>query len=83
MSRKGGYIILNLQNYPLTAASPTTVPGANVTISNGKVVLISGMKVGEVIYPDFFANFENGIADMTAFTITITETDSVTVDVKS
>lgn len=72
MSRKGGYIILDLNGTPFTSAEAETVPGAYEVVANpyGKATLISGLTVGDVVYPDFFAPFIEG-ADSFAAAVVI------------
>lgn len=72
MSRKGGYIILNLNGTPFTSAEAEMVPGAYEVVANlyGKATLISGLVVGDVAYPDFFAPFIEG-ADSFAAAVVI------------
>lgn len=72
MSRKGGYIILDLNGTPFTSGEAETVPGAYEIVANpyGKATLISGLSVGGVAYPDFYAPFVEG-ADSFAVAVVI------------
>lgn len=59
MSRNGGYIILDFGGYALTSGVASEVEGAFGVVTNpyGKATLISGLNVGGVAYPDFYAPF--------------------------
>lgn len=56
---RGGYIILDLKNTAFTSAEAANVAGAYDAASNpyGKATLVSGLVVGDVAYPDFYATF--------------------------
>lgn len=91
MSRRGGYIILDLKGYALTSGEASTLDGAYEIAANpyGKATLISGLTVGDVAYPDFFAPFVAGDSSYTAevvigsntITIAVDEDDEITVTV--
>lgn len=91
MSRNGGYIILNLGSLPRTSGQASALDGAYEIAANpyGKATLISGLVVGDVAYPDFFAPFVAGESSYTAevvinsntITIAVDEDDNVTVTV--
>lgn len=91
MSRRGGYIILNLKGNPLTSGVAGSVPGAYEVVANpyGKVTLISGLTVSDVAYPDFYAPFVEGADSFAAsvviggntIDIAVDEDDDVTVTV--
>ena len=91
MSRNGGYIILNLGSLPRTSGTALALEGAYEIAANpyGKATLISGLVVGGVAYPDFFASFVAGDSSYTAevvigsntITIAVDEDDNVTVTV--
>lgn len=89
MSRNGGYIIFNLNSAPLTSGEASALEGAYAIAANpyGKATLISGLVVGDVAYPDFFAPFVAGESSYSAevviggdtITISVDEDDNVTV----
>jgi hypothetical protein len=91
MSRNGGYIIFNLGSLSRTSGEASTLDGAYEIAANpyGKATLISGLVVGNVAYPDFFAPFVAGESSYTAevafgsdtITIAVSEGDNVTVTV--
>lgn len=91
MSRKGGYIILDLSGHTFASGVAGEVPGAYEVASNpyGKATLISGLTVGDVAYPDFYAPFVEGAnsfaASVTigdsAIDISVADDDDVTVTV--
>lgn len=88
---KGGYKIVSFKNEPLTSGEPATIDGVYSTISNvyGKATMISGMVVGEVAYPDFYAPFVANagtyetqiVISGATITIRIASGDAVTVTV--
>ena len=91
MSRNGGHIILDLGSLPRTSGEASALDGAYEIASNpyGKATLISGLVVGDVAYPDFFAPFVAGESSYSAevvigggtVTIAIDEDDNITVTV--
>lgn len=91
MSRNGGYIILDLKGYALTSGVASAFDGAYEIAANpyGKATLISGLAVGDVTYPDFFAPFVAGESSYIAevvigsntIIIAVDEDDNVTVTV--
>lgn len=88
---KGGYRIINLKKVALTSGTATVIPGAYESAENafGKATMISGLVVGGVAYPEFYAPFAEGESAYSAtvsisgetVTIAIAEGDSVTVTV--
>lgn len=56
---KGGYLIINFKGAALTSGTEANVKGSYAAASNeyGKATLISGLVVGDVAYPEFFAPF--------------------------
>lgn len=56
---KGGYKIVNFKGIPLTSGSASTIKDTYAEMSNSynKATIISGLVVGNVSYPDFFAPF--------------------------
>lgn len=82
MSRRGGYIILNLKGYPLTSGEASAVTGAYETVANpyGKATLISGLTVGDVAYPDFYAPFVEGADSFDAAVVIGGNTIDIAVD---
>lgn len=88
---KGGYRIINLKKVALTSGVSATIPGSYESTENafGKATMISGLVVGGVAYPDFYAPFVEGEGSYTttvtisgnALTISIAEGDAVTVTV--
>lgn len=63
MSRNGGYAIMDLKNEAFTSGTAKTVTGVFPITQRKKAVLISGLKVGTVYYPDFYAVFTSATAD--------------------
>ena len=82
MSRKGGYIILDLKGIPLISGTAVAVPGAYEVVANpyGKATLISGLAVGDVAYPDFFAPFVEGTDSFAAAVVIGGNTIDIAVD---
>ena len=82
MSRKGGYIILDLNGTTFASAEAETVDGAYEVVANpyGKATLISGLKVGDVAYPDFFAPFIEGADSFAAAVVIGGNTIDIAVD---
>lgn len=91
MSRNGGYIIFNLGSTPRTSGTAFALDGAYEIAANpyGKVPLISGLVVGDAVYPDFYAPFVAGESSYTAkvvigsgtITLAVDEDDNITVTV--
>ena len=82
MSRKGGYIILDLNGTTFTSTEAETVGGAYEVVANpyGKATLISGLKVGDVAYPDFYAPFIEGADSFAAAVVIGGNTIDIAVD---
>lgn len=81
----GGYHIIDLQGIVLTKGTPATVTGIYESIEGSyqKALLLSGLNVGDIEYPDAFVA---PILSETTYTITvygltisITAADAVTV----
>lgn len=91
MSRNGGYTIFNLGSTPRTSGTAFALDGAYGIAASpyGKATLISGLVVGDAVYPDFYAPFVPGDSSYVAkavigsdtVTIAVTEDDNVTVTV--
>lgn len=91
MSRNGGYIILDLKGHTFTSGVAGTIDGAFEVASNpyGKATLVSGLNVGDVLYPDFHVPFVEGSGSYDAsiviggntIDISVDEDDDVTVTV--
>lgn len=89
MSVKGGYIIVDLKGVDFTSGTPEIVEGAYKAASNpwNKAVLISGLQVAGVYYPDIFiplvpnaGTYEGGaVFGGNTFTFSIASDDSVTI----
>lgn len=91
MSMNGGYLILDFGGESFTSGTASTIAGITAKVNNpyNKPTLVSGLVVGNVVYPDFFAPFvENSdnyksavtIGDDT-ITISINDDNEVTVTV--
>ena len=82
MSRKGGYIIFDLKGNPLTSGEASAVTGAYEIVANlyGKAILISGLTVGDVVYPDFYAPFVEGADSLEASVVIAGNTIDIAVD---
>ena len=91
MAKKGGYRIVDFKGAALTSGSEANVPGTYEAAVNayGKATLISGLVVGDVVYPDFFAPLVSNSGTMegsvvigeSTISISIAEGDDVTVTV--
>lgn len=91
MAIRGGYQIVNLHNKQFTSGQESNVDGVyDIAVSQyGKPTLISGLNVGGVAYPDFFAPALAGNDELTlrvviggnTITIVIDSDDNVTVTV--
>lgn len=91
MSRKGGYKILDFKGTPLTSGAGTKIDGIAERLGTGneKATLISGLVVGDITYPDFFAPFIEGsetidttvVIGSNTIKITIAPDDTVTATV--
>lgn len=91
MSMNGGYLILDFSGDSFTSGTASTVAGITAKVSNpyNKPTLISGLVVGDVVYPDFYAPFvesaDSHVTTVTiggdAITISINDDDEVTVTV--
>ncbi len=89
---RGGYQIINFKNQALTSGESTTIDGIFATVSNPykKATMISGLTVGDVEYPDFYAPFTENSGNMVSavviggnnITISVTSADAVTVTVE-
>lgn len=89
---KGGYRIINFKQAALTSGKADNIAGTYAAASNphGKATLISGLIVGDVVYPEFFAPFVSNAGTMestvviggSSITIAITAGDDVTITVK-
>lgn len=87
---KGGYKILDLGEVDLTTSQ--TIPGAYYALSNAhrKPILLSGIVVGGVDYPDVFTSFQLVNSVYTApvtlgsktYNVTVSDADSVSVAAK-
>lgn len=88
---RGGYIILDLKGTVLESGTASEIEGAYKTASNpyGKATMVSGLSVGGVNYPEFYAPFivTSDAAEVAVViggktvTISVAEDDKVTVTV--
>lgn len=88
---RGGYKLINFKKYALTSGEPAAIVGIYISIANSynKATMISGLVVGDVEYPDFFAPFIAGegnfsshvVIDTASITIEVDTDDNVTVTV--
>lgn len=88
---RGGYQIVNFKNYALTSGESANIEGIFATVFNPykKATMISGLTVGDVEYPDFYAPFTENSGNMVSsvvisgatITISVENTDDVTVTV--
>lgn len=87
--RKGGYKIIDLHDTNFTEGTAATVDGIYDSIEGSyrKPILLSGLKVGGVEYPDTFGEMsvDSGAYNSEAysFTIKIESNDAVTVSKKN
>lgn len=67
---RGGYRIINFRGAALTSGEAANIPGAYASASNpyNKATLISGLIVGDVVYPEFYAPF---VADSDVFSTSV------------
>ena len=65
MSRNGGYAIMDLKNEDFTSGTAKTVAGVFAITQRDKAVLISGLKVGTTLYPDFYVTFTSATVSTT------------------
>lgn len=56
---KGGYRIIDFKRTALTSGEPATIPDIFEAVTNpyGKALQVTGLVVGDVVYPDFYAVF--------------------------
>lgn len=90
---RGGYRIADFKKTALTSGTQASIKNLYAAVSNPykKAVLVSGLVVGDVAYPDFSAVFvkvsDNYVAGVvingSQVNITVTPTDNVTVTVAS
>lgn len=88
---KGGYRIIDFKKAALTSGTEANIAGAfdAATNSYGKATLVSGLVVGGIEYPEFFAPFAGSSETVSAavviggntITIEIATGDDVTVTV--
>lgn len=88
---KGGYRIIDFKKAALTSGTEANIAGAFDAATNpyGKATLVSGLVVGDVEYPEFFAPFVGSSETVSAavviggntITIEIATDDDVTVTV--
>lgn len=88
---KGGYKIIDLKNTPLTSGQEASIEGLfeNVKNTYKKALMVSGLTVSDISYPDFFAVFiadsenmtSNNVIGGSQVSITITPDDNITVTV--
>ena len=65
MSRNGGYAIMDLKGVAFTSGTAKTVAGVFAITQRNKAILISGLKVGTTLYPDFYATFTSATVSTT------------------
>lgn len=88
---KGGYKVIDFKGSPFTSGEEASVDGLHAAVSNpyGKATMVSGLVVGDVAYPDFFAPFTEGggnystsvVIGGSTITIAVDSDDNVTVTV--
>ena len=88
---RGGYRIIDLAGTPLTSGTQDTIKGVYDAVKNPykKATMVSGMVVGDVAYPEFYAPFvENSETYVTSvviggatISIEVAEQDKITVTV--
>jgi hypothetical protein len=88
---RGGYKIIDFNGKALTSGTEATIKGAYEAATNpyGKATLISGLVVGGVSYPEFYAPFISDAGTMEAvatineatITISVAAGDAVTVTI--
>ena len=86
---RGGYIIADFKKSALTSGEQASIEGLFNSVSNpyNKAVMVSGLVVGDVEYPDFYAVFVKDsnnykaqvVINGTAVSIEVTPDDNVTV----
>ena len=88
---RGGYIIADFKKTALTSGTQASIEGLFNSVSNPyeKPVMVSGLVIGDVKYPAFYAvfvknsnNYEAQVTiNGTALSIVVTPNDNVTVTV--
>lgn len=88
---RGGYIIIDFKNEALSSGEAANVAGAYSAAANpySKATLVSGLVVGNVEYPEFYAPFTAGEGNYSSsvviggktIAIEVAEGDDVTVTV--
>ena len=63
MSKNGGYAIMDLKGRYFMPGNAVTIPDVFPITQRKKAVLISGLRVYETRYPDFYAIFTSTTAD--------------------
>lgn len=86
--RSGGYQIIDLQNKQLTLGTGMVYPGIYEQIeATNKVKLVSGLNIAGTEYDDCWVNFtvtgSNFVGAIDGYTITVEDTDVVTVQKKT
>lgn len=82
---KGGYQIIDFKDIPLTVAGDAVeIPGIYATVSENHLIyrnatLVSGLKVGDVAYPDFFVSIELDETDGNEYKFVSHGTQTVTI----
>lgn len=85
----GGYQILDVTGVDFTSGVAETVKGALAKVISKKATMVSGLVIGGVSYPDFYAPFIASSDKMqtsvtvgdNALTITVAANDEVTVTI--
>lgn len=81
--KNGGYIIADFKGETLTSGQETNITGLFQSVSNPykKPVLVSGLIVGDVEYPDFYTVFTSSSDGYTSTVVIGSQT--VTIEVNS
>lgn len=85
MSRRGGYMILDVSGHNLSSGVQATIPGIyeRLEANHGKPVLLSGLNVGGKEYGDIFVDvtLNESAYNFTAYgkTVKIEAEDKITV----
>lgn len=79
---RGGYIIINFKGAALTSGEAANIPGSYAAAANPykKATLVSGLVVGDVEYPEFYAPFTENSGSYSASVVIGGKTISMTVE---
>lgn len=83
MAMRGGYQIVDLKNNPFTSGQESNIEGLyNIASSHyGKPTLISGLNVGGIAYPDFFAPMVANDEELSVSVVIGGKTVSIVIDI--